>query len=260
LIFESLFKDKIFVAEDINLKYLLPVAIIPALYSLIEQDLAQIFFACKSPKYAKIASFGSGIVLFLFALIPLYFGVKAKFLNINIEDSCNPLMSLFSQNYSSLITIFVSYGVLAAIISTANGILCAISSSIVKDFNLLDLKNNKSNIIISKLVMLFVGIIGLLAAFYLKDIIKVLVDSYAITISSTFVSILAVYIVASKQNNYKIMMPKLAAYLSFFSGLFSFIIFLTLDTSIFVNPEFDSFVLSLIFYILGYSIEKYYKY
>lgn len=239
--------------ENISIKELIPVAIIPALYSLIEQDLAQIFFASKDPKYSKLAAFFASIFLIFFALIPLYFGIKANILKIDIKDSYNPLISLLNKDYNSIIIMTVGYGVLAAIISTANGVLCAISSCIFKDFNLY-FKNNSINIFISKSIMLITGITGLLAAFYLNNIVKVLVESYSITVSSILISVLAVYIYANKKNNYKIKLPKLAAYLSFFSGLFSFIFFLIFKKSILINPEFDSLIISFIFYVIGFLI------
>lgn len=143
-----------------NWSELLLVPLMPALYSLIEQDLAQVFFAAKSPKVAVKASWLAAIFLILFALIPIYFGLKAKYIGLDVGLLASPLIYYFDKNYNYWIVTLITYGIFAAIISTANGVLCAISGNIVQDFNLAT-KSPKSQLFISRAVTIIVGIIAI---------------------------------------------------------------------------------------------------
>ncbi|MCL5875585.1 MAG: hypothetical protein M1114_03875 [Candidatus Dependentiae bacterium] len=138
---------------------LLAIVIIPACYSLIEQDIAQTLFAARSPKIALLGTFIASIFMLCFALIPVYFGIQAQRLGLIIPEGANPLISLFDQTYSPALVTLVVYGVFAAIISTADALLCAISSHLVQDFNLT--AHSKHALTISKSVTFSIGIAAL---------------------------------------------------------------------------------------------------
>lgn len=236
---------------DWHFSNMLIIPLMPALYSFIEQDLAQVFFAAKNKRTATIGAWAAAIFLMFFAFIPLYFGMKAKIIGIDLIDQGNPLMSLFDQKYSSIIVSLVTYGVFAAIISSANGVLCAISSNIVQDFNLTD-KNSKHQLWVSKGVMILVGITGIFLAFKFNNLIKVLIDSYAVPVTALFTSLLFVYLMPNAQKKYS----TLAAYFSVFSGLFTFFILLILNKSFIISAELDGLIVSIFGYFIGYYIDK----
>lgn len=219
------------------------ILFMPALYALIEQDLSQVFFAAKNSRIAVLAAFASSIFLLLFAFIPLYFGMKAKLLNIPLNLDANPLVSYFDHSYSSTIVVILTYGIFAAIISSANAVLCAISSNIVMDFNLTSL-DKRHKLAIAKAVTFLVGLIGLGVSFYFCDLIRVLVHSYAVPVSSLLVSLLVAYYVQGK-------LCRKAAYTSVLFGFFSLTAFFAFNTHLLISMEIDALLFSLIGYLLG---------
>lgn len=229
---------------------ILTVLLMPALYALIEQDLAQIFFAARNSRIAVVGAFSAALFLLFFAVIPLYFGMKMKVLGLPLTFNANPLMSYVNQTSSNSIIALVTYGVFAAIISSANAVLCAISSNIVQDFNIARF-DKKHAVIIAQLVTLLVGISGLIAGFYLSDLIGVLVDSYALPVIALLVSLLVAYFTTGQ-------LSTLAAYASIFTGLGTFIILLLSKTTLLISPELDALLGSAIGYILGLTIDQLY--
>lgn len=225
------------------------VILVPALYSLIEQDLAQVFFAAKTPRIAIIGAFSAAIFLMFFSIVPLYFGMKTKIMGIPLTLEANPLMSYFAMNYNNTILAIVTYGVLAAIISTANAVLCAISGNLVQDFKINKLAlNQKRGLFISKVITLSVGIIGLILSFLFTDLIKLLVDSYAIPVAALFIPLIYAYF--SKKNS------KLAAMLSVWTGLCVYLILIISNTKILIIPVLDALLLSAIAFALGLLLDQ----
>jgi len=233
----------------ITLDKMATIILMPALYSLIEQDLAQIFFAASTARKARIAACYAGLGLLGFALIPVYFGIKARLLSIPINHEANPLLVLFDTTYSSILVTFIAYGIVAAIISSANGILCAISSNIVQDFAV-TFVDKKHHIILSKLVMLAVGITGVGLAFYCSDIIHVLVSSYAVPVTALLVPLLMAYFSYNKSQ-----LSSYAAYASVCTGLGVFL-FSKITGLYYSTGEIDALIASAAGYALGYSLEK----
>lgn len=230
--------------------HLIIIPLMPALYALIEQDLAQIFFAARNSATAVMAAWSAAIFLIIFAFIPLYFGMKAHVIGLELKSQCNPLIYLFDQTYNCVIVTFITYGVFAAIISTANGVLCAISSNIVQDFNLAT-KSSKYQLFISRTVMLLVGIIAVYLSFRLDNLIQVLVDSYAVPVTALLIPLLFVYY---KSENTKL--SRLAAYFSVFAGLGTFLILLLSKKTLIITAEIDALLISAFGYLVGFIIDR----
>ena len=81
-----------FSTESLSLATITPIIIVPALFSLIEQDLAQRFFAARSPRVAAISAFLSSACIIIFSCIPLYFGMKFRLLDIILPQGADPLL------------------------------------------------------------------------------------------------------------------------------------------------------------------------
>ncbi len=226
------------------------VALIPALYSLIEQDLAQIFFSARNAGIAVKAALTAAFFMLIFSFIPVFFGMQARLVGINSHSLGSPLISFFDSYYGNIIVTLIVYGVLAAIISTANSLLCAISSNIVQDFKLWAY-NPQYKLLISKIVMGVVGLAGLTLGLYATDIIGVLVASYNVPVTALFVSLIVSYFSSN--------LSLLAAYLSVFTGVISFAILVVSNKSLIVTPEIDALLLSAGAYVIGIIINKLFK-
>lgn len=235
-----------FIPNAWDMTRIISVFIMPILYSLIEQDLAQAFFAARNGRVAVLSSFFAAAFLMIFAFIPLYFGMKAKFLGIPLQVNANPLMSFFDATYSPYVVGLVTYGVFAAIISSANAVLCAISGNIVQDFKL---AHGSKQLIIAQAVTFIIGCCGLVLGFYFTDLIKILVDSYAIPVCALWVSLLVAYFKEGP-------LSKAAAYASVITGSITLLIGILLGKYAFVSIEIDALLYSALAYGMAFFVEK----
>lgn len=223
------------------LSALLPIVVSSALFSLIEQDLAQKFFAAKSALTATIAAFLASIIVTLFACIPLYFGIFAKIKNIAVPAGVSPLLPFIEKISSELVYALIVCALIAAIASTADSLLCAISSHIAQDFS--KFLPSKRKLLISKLITFVTGAAALGISFYIAgDIISVLEQSYRFSISCLFVPIIIAYFTPNVRQG--------AALVAIVCGSLSFIgVQLLLPHSIL--QDIIPLALSLLGYILG---------
>ncbi len=224
------------------LSALLPVVVSSALFSLIEQDLAQKFFAARSAWIATIAAFLSSIIITIFACIPLYFGIFAKIKNVTIPDGVSPLLPFIEKISSEHVFALIVCGLIAAIASTADSLLCAISSHIAQDFSKF-LPTLSRKLLISKLITFITGVCALAVSFLISgDIISVLEQSYRFSISCLFVPTVIAYFTPNVRQG--------AALVAIVCGSLSFIgVQLFLPHSIL--QDIIPLALSLLGYILG---------
>lgn len=171
-----------------------PVFFIPTLFALIEQDVAQKFFAAKTRATATIASLLAACGLILFSCIPIYFGVMAKIKHADISNGANPLISVLQELCPSWLFILTVCAVLAAIIATASSLLCAISSNIVQDFTVY-LHFEHKKLWTTKIISLLVGVSALIACTFIdSDIISILETSYRLSVICLFVPTFIAYL------------------------------------------------------------------
>ncbi len=218
---------------------LLPTLIMPALFSLIEQDLAQRFFAARSKRVATLSALGAGIALIFCAGIPVYFGMMTKVQNLPLIPGSSPLLPSIASLTNNAILAFVFCALLAAITSTADALLCAISSNISQDFDFkwLAIKNKLQ---FSQLVTCVTGCVAFILSFlFNQNIINILANSYEISVSALFVPLVFAY--------FKKDLHKKSAYLSVIFGFLSFLYFQW-------HPMIGSSIIILASSLVGYLI------
>ena len=177
----------------------------------------------------------------LFACIPLYFGIFAKINKVLVPSGVSPLLP-FIENISSEFTYaLIICALIAAIASTADSLLCAISSHIAQDFSKMLPTSRK--LLISKLITFATGACALLLSFYVTgDIISVLEQSYRFSISCLFIPTVIAYFTTNVRQG--------AALVAIVCGSLSFIgVQLLLPHSIL--QDIIPLGLSLLGYILG---------
>jgi len=222
-----------------TLSTLLPVVFSSALFSLIEQDLAQKFFAAKTKLTATIAAFLASIIITLFACVPLYFGIFAKIKGIPVARGVSPLLPFIEKISSDFVYALIVCALIAAIASTADSLLCAISSHVAQDFSKF-LPSRK--LIVAKLITLITGISAVLISFNITgDIISVLEQSYRFSISCLFVPTVIAYFTPNVLQG--------AALVSIACGSLSFI-----GVQIFLPHSILQDVIPLALSLLGYII------
>jgi solute:Na+ symporter, SSS family len=187
----------------------LSTLLVPFLFCLIEQDIAQSFFSAKSGKVARYGALLGGVLLVLFGLIPLTIGLAAQkyeFINGSV------LSGFIAANTPEYFSILSNFGILMAIVSTANSLICAISSSITLDFFSSKLKTGK-------IVTLVIGISAIILGQQSNNLLSIFIESYRILVCSIFAPIFITYF-----NLSCIKLSKLGAILAVSGGIISYIV------------------------------------
>lgn len=201
-----------------NTRTLISTLIMPILFSLIEQDLAQRFFASRSAFVARISALGAGILLLLFSFIPIYFGMYARISSISIPFGANPLMPIIGFIGGGTMFILSACAIIAAINSTADSLLCAIASNLAQDFSLL--RSIRSSLKRSQLITLLIGILAIIASYCVPGtIISILIHSYELSVYTLFIPLIACYFLPRVRYNaalYSVITSSLLLVLFFF--------------------------------------------
>ncbi len=178
---------------SIRFSQVVAVLLMPILFALIEQDLAQRFFAARTKKIAISAALIASGFMLVFSFVPLYFGMKTKLLNLTMLAGANPLIVYIEWLLPRSLVALVIIGVLAAITSTADSLLCAISSNLAQDFDF-SFTGLKNKLTLSKIITLVIGVFALTASYFMPtDIIYILIESYAISVCCLFVPLIIAY-------------------------------------------------------------------
>ena len=166
----------------------------PALFALIEQDLAQRFFAARTQQIASRATLLAGVIIGLFACIPTYLGSITRFVDTQITTgSFASLFILIQHIAGSLMANLAACAMMAAIITTADSLLCAIASNLCQDFDL-SWTGVKNPVHRSRTVTLMVGCAALITSFWVSGrLIPILVKSYTLSVSTLLAPLLLVY-------------------------------------------------------------------
>jgi SSS family solute:Na+ symporter len=152
------------------------------MYTLIGQDFYQRIFSAKNSKTARRASLLSGLFLCSITILPVVIGLSLS----NYGNNLTEAFAAFFKETSSIIGSIFIITMLAAIMSTADSVLSAATSHIVKDI-FGECKTIKFNQLkLSKLCVLILGFFALLLSFFMPTIIDALVFSYTIYTATIF--------------------------------------------------------------------------
>lgn len=245
-IFNFIKQQSLFKSESFSFAMISSIVLMPALFSLIEQDLAQRFFASQSQRVAKISAFNAAIFLLLFASIPVYLGMQVKLMGLVVPEGANPLIIFLENMVPQILFALALCAIVAAIISTADALMNGISANITQDFKIAQRAQLKNSLLISKITTAFVGISSLVASYLVSsDIINILITSYELSVSCLLVPLLFCY--------FKKEVNKNAAFAAVIAGLLGFIIFRIFP--LWIPKELLALALSLIGYLFGNLIK-----
>jgi SSS family solute:Na+ symporter len=235
-------QDSYFDTDTVTFSKLTGFLLMPIFFSLIEQDLAQRFFSARSKQTAVVAAFFAGIFIMLFSFVPLYFGMKAKMLAIPVAHGASPLLAVVGHLAGDVALVFMVCGLIAAISSTADSLLCAIGSNIIYDFNVAPSDGSQSYaILLSRAVTLVVGIGALVTAYFFDSVLGIITQSYELSVSCLFIPLFFCF--------FKKRVHKEAAAAAFIGGLFGFLAFRAFPIS--MPREIATLILSLVCYLAG---------
>lgn len=207
--------------------------LMPMLFMVIEQDMAQRCFAGASPSVVSKASLLAGIATMTICIVPVFFGTFGNMIGIEVPAGGSVLMATIAKTTNPWITAFVGCAVLAAIISTATSLINAISSNLSSDFQ------RFNAMWIMQGITCAISIAAIFFAFYFDNIVDLLIQSYELSVSCLFIS--TIFALFKKQGNF------LAALLSITFGLIGFVLFRLFPI------EFPKEVASIGLSLIGYG-------
>ena len=161
--------------------------LMPLLFMVIEQDMAQRCFAAKSGRIVSLASGCAALCIIFVCMIPVYFGVLGKTLGISVETGSSVLMTVIQETTNPIFTALIGSAILAAIISTADSLINAITSNMAQDFlifNVGEKELKKSQIMTACIALLAVG-----GSYYFNNVVNLLIQSYELSVVALFVPI-----------------------------------------------------------------------
>lgn len=239
---ESLFSSHSFSSPEFNLsEKSLNWFLMPCLFMLIEQDMAQRCFSARSPSVVKKAALSSGIIVLIISGIPILFGLFGKSQGLLVINGESVLLKVIQSIASPVLSAAVACAVMMAIISTASSLIHSISSHLSQDFEI-----SKNRIWVSKSLTLFIGCVALWISFYFKNIVDVLIQSYELFIVTLFFPIL-MGLFSKKRNIFS----------AFLSIGFGFLAFLFFHLNFFIKKEplcIPIEIFELITSLIGYGI------
>lgn len=160
--------------------------LMPLLFMVIEQDMGQKFFAAKSGRIAALAAAGAAFCIFCVCSIPIYFGVYSRSVGLEVPEGASVLMTAMMQNTTPILSALMGCSILAAIISTADSLLNAISSNLTQDFELPFAQNK---VRMSRLFTAVIALAGIALSYSFHNVVDLLILSYELSISCLFMSV-----------------------------------------------------------------------
>ena len=181
----------IFSKTDLGWTQALRIILIPAFFCLVEHDIAQKFFSARTQKIASISALAASILLVLFSFVPFYFGIQGKLLfHAHLAQGVSPLLPVLTALTNTFFFTIALCGLLAAITSTSDSLLCALSGLLTKPCS--TLFSIQPTVFLSRMIILCAGLTTLAASYlFSEEIIEVLVDSYEISLCAIFVPFIA---------------------------------------------------------------------
>jgi SSS family solute:Na+ symporter len=165
------------------------------MYTLIGQDFYQRLFAAKNAKVARTSALVAGVFLILISAFPTLIGMGARGLGPEVLEGKDAVVWVLQSLVNPLLGGVIIAAILAAIMSSADSLLTAATSHIVKDVWMEVLRpdqehDEKSLLNLARLTTLFVGISALLIGLISDTIVGVLIYAYAMYTAGVLVPVL----------------------------------------------------------------------
>jgi SSS family solute:Na+ symporter len=156
--------------------------ILPMLFMVIGQDMGQRCFAGATPKIVSQACIGAGVVSMIVCMVPLYLGIYAASIGIQVPEGGSVLMTTVATLTNPFVTALVGCAVLAAVLSTATSLINAISSNLAEDFSWSRFQRI-SPLRRAQMMTFLISSGAVYAAFQFTNIVDLLMMSYDLSLS-----------------------------------------------------------------------------
>jgi len=213
---------------------LLALLVMPFLFMFIEQDMVQRCFAGKNQKAVTKGALAASLVLFILAVIPVYFGLLGKSFGV-ANDQGSKFMQAISLSTNSVVYTCASCAVLLAIVATSSSLLSAISSNIANDF--VGLSRPRT-------ITFVTGLVALAASTFSSNIFEWMIASYELAVDSLFVPLVFAVFLKSRCQHLS-----LSAKLSTIFGSLGFI-----EAKLITHDPLLALFLPLLLSLCGYAM------
>jgi len=165
------------------------------MYTLIGQDFYQRLFAANSAKVAKKSALMAGIFLILISAFPTIIGMGARGLAGDEVAGDGAVVWVLQTLINPVFGGIIIAAILAAIMSTADSLLTAATSHIVKDIWMESIRpgcegDEKQLLNIARMATLLVGLCALVIGLIMENIIGTLVYAYTMYTAGVLVPVL----------------------------------------------------------------------
>ncbi|TCP19526.1 SSS family solute:Na+ symporter [Scopulibacillus darangshiensis] len=161
---------------------------------IVSQDIWQRVFTAKNTKTARISTASAGLYSIAYALAAAVIGMCALLVLPDLTNTQNTFASMAIAILPSGMLGIILASVCSALMSTASGGLIAsatlISNDIIKEYFFPNIKD-KQFITLSRITTLGLGLISIIFALWIQDILVALDVAYAILSGAIFVPLLA---------------------------------------------------------------------
>ena len=213
--------------------------LMPLLFMVIEQDMAQRCFAARSPRIVTQAAACAALCTLLVCIIPVFLGVLGKQEGVVVAEGSSVFMEVVQIFTTPWLSACIGCAVLMAILSTAISLLNAVSSNITQDFDFTWLKKIPS-VQLARTITAGVGLAAVAGSFYARDIVNLLIQSYELSVCCLFIPVFAAL--------FKYRGNSLSAWLAVSMGGMGFVL------ARFVEIDFPKEIFSLLLSGAGYGI------
>lgn len=163
--------------------------LMPFCFMLIEQDIGQRLFAAKNRRSIRLACLSACLIMMLTTALPIALGNLARQIGCAAPDDSSILLTVISHVSSPAFSSIFACAILMAILSTADSLLCSITSNLAFDFPLSKSAPTYLQTHAPKFITLIVGLAGVIFSYLFNQVIDVLIFSYELSVAILFVPV-----------------------------------------------------------------------
>jgi len=165
------------------------------MYTLIGQDFYQRLFAAKSATVARNSTFIAGVFLIAISAFPIIIGMGARGLAVEGIEGKDAVPWAVQTLLNPVLAGIIIAAILAAIMSTADSLLTAATSHIIKDlwietFHPDDETDERELLKLSRIATVLVGLCALGLGLISDTIVAMLIYAYTMITAGVFVPVL----------------------------------------------------------------------
>ena len=160
--------------------------LMPMLFMVFEQDMAQRCFAAKSGKSVTIAGIMAAGLLFFSSLFAIYFGITANQMGLVQFAGKGVLFEAIGLLTSPLVATFFAVAFVMVVLSTADSLLCSVASNLALDFPYSKKMKPKQKVYLSQVITFIVGVAAVCSSYLFEQVLPLLIQGYEFSVVTLF--------------------------------------------------------------------------